>query len=130
MKIIITPDKEKAKSLLDLAEVTLQRLGEINSEKYPANTLIDYYDIIHQILEAISLIDGIKIHGEGAHQELIDYVAKAKKLNEAERFFLQELRDYRNRISYEGLKINEQFLIRNHQKIKEIISKLKNLIKL
>ncbi len=44
--------------------------------KYPSNSLIDYYDVIHKLLEVLTISTGIKIKGEGAHQELIDYVAK------------------------------------------------------
>jgi len=51
-------------------------------ENYPSNTLIDYYDIIHKLLEAITLKAGVKARGEGAHQELIDYVAKQHNIDE------------------------------------------------
>ena len=76
MKIDIIPDKEKAKSLLKMAKITFERLNEINKEKYPSNTLIDYYDIIHKLFEAISNANGIKFKRDGAHQQLIDYIAK------------------------------------------------------
>ncbi|MEK6940701.1 MAG: HEPN domain-containing protein [Nanoarchaeota archaeon] len=124
MIIEITPDKQKAEALIKMANVTLKRLKTINEENYPSNTLVDYYDTIHKLLEAITLQTGIKIRGEGGHQELIDYVAKKHKLNEQTRQFLQQLRDYRNRISYEGFMITKNFIHTNKQSIKYIINKL------
>lgn len=128
MILIIKPDKEKAKSLKNMAQTTIERLKETNTSKYPSNTLKDYYDIIHELMEAISLTKGIKFKGDGAHQELIEYIVKEYNFSEQERIFLQQIRDYRNRISYEGFMINENFIISNDKKIQEIIDKLSNLI--
>ena len=61
-----------------MARITLQRLDATEQEKYPSNTLTDYYDILHKLMEARTLDAGIKTKGEGAHQQLIDYLAKEK----------------------------------------------------
>ena len=127
--IKIKPDKQKARSLIDTAKITLERLKETNIEKYPTNTLTDYYDIIRKLMEALASIDGIKIKGEGAHQKIIDYICKKYDLEESTRLFIQELRDYRNRISYEGFMIKENDIKQNHQKIEGIINKLIKLNK-
>ena len=124
MRININPDMQKAEALKKMAEITLERLKETNKEKYPANTLTDYYDILHKLMEAITLKDGIKIKGEGAHYELIDYVKEKGYIDESERVFLQEIRDFRNRISYEGFMVNKNYIINNIEKIKTIIGKL------
>ena len=123
-------DKQKAKALIEMAKISLKRLNEIDKEKYPTNTLTDYYDIIHKIMEAITYIEGIKIKGEGAHQELIDYICKKQNIEESTRIFLQELREYRNRISYEGFMINKEYIKFNIKKIEEIISRFIRLIKI
>ena len=39
MKIKIQPDKQKAIALIKMAEITKERLKEINQTKYPSNTL-------------------------------------------------------------------------------------------
>lgn len=67
---------------------------------------------------------GVKVKGEGAHQELIDYVAKYYLFDEQTRKFLQQMRDYRNRISYEGFMIPKNYIILNEIKIKESIKTL------
>ncbi|HLC58027.1 MAG TPA: hypothetical protein VJH95_05615 [Candidatus Nanoarchaeia archaeon] len=122
----IKPDPQKSESLKRMAEITLERLSKTQIEDYPSNTLVDYYDIIHKLMEALTLKAGIKIKDEGAHQELIDYIAKAHKLNEQTRQFLQQMRDYRNRISYEGFMVHKNYILLNKEKITSIISFLSN----
>ena len=114
MIIKIQQDKQKAVSLKTMANTTIQRLVETETLKYPSNTLTDYYDAIHKLMEALTLIEGIKIKGEGAHQELIDYITK-KYFDEQTRQFLQQMRDYRNRISYEGFMINKNYIVSNEK---------------
>ena len=123
MKIETTPNKEKAKALLLMAQTTLERLHESNLKKYPSKTLIDYYDIIHKLLDAISYLKGKKFSGEGAHKELIDYVCK-KQLTEKARIFLQDMRDFRNRIHYEGFMVNQNYINTNSKYMEEIINLL------
>ena len=122
----IKPDKQKSESLKKMAEITLERLNNTDIEKYPSNTILDYYDIVHKLMEAITLKEGIKIKGEGAHQELIDYIAKNKMINEHMRQFLQKIRDYRNRISYEGFMVNKSYILLNKEIIRERIEHLFN----
>ena len=120
----VKPDKQKSESLKKMAETTLERLGKTEIGKYPSNTLLDYYDTIYKIMEAITLNEGIKIKGEGAHQELIDYTAKHHGVNEQKRQFLQQMRDYRNRIAYEGFVVHKNFILLNKEKITLIINKM------
>lgn len=127
MKIKISIESQKASMLMRMADMTLKRLKETDTKKYPSNTLTDYYDIIHKILEAISLSDGVKIKGEGAHKELIDYVSESHGLNTSEKIFLQELREYRNRISYEGFMVTTDYIFMNKTKIEDIICKIKKI---
>lgn len=120
----VKPDKQKSESLRKMAEITLERLENTDMEKYPSNTLSDYYDVVHKLIEAITIREGIKVKGEGAHQELIDYVAKQNKIDEQMRQFLQQMRDYRNRISYEGFMIHKNYIELNKAIIREIIKHL------
>jgi hypothetical protein len=118
------PDRHKSESLRKMAEITLERLKETDLKKYPTNTLNDYYDIIHKLMEALTIFEGVKIRGEGAHKELIDYVAKKHGLDEQTRQFLQQMRDYRNRISYEGFMINRNYIEANREMIDKIVERL------
>lgn len=120
----VKPDKQKSESLKKMAEITLERLDNTDMEKYPSNTLSDYYDVIHKLMEAITLKEGIKVKGEGAHQELIDYIAKQQKIDEQMRQFLQQMREHRNRISYEGFMVHQNYIDLNKAIITRIIKLL------
>lgn len=120
----IRPDVQMAEALRKMAEITLQRLNRTDMQGYPSNTLLDYYDVIHKLLEAQTLSKGIKFRGEGAHQELIDYIAKQKSIDEQTRVFLQEMRDFRNRISYEGFMVPKNYILLNREKIDKIVNDL------
>jgi hypothetical protein len=128
MKHKITPDKQKSKSLKKMAKTTLERLENTDKLKYPANTLDDYYNVIHYLMEALACLNGIKFKGEKAHFELIEYISKILEFSELEKNFLQELRDFRNKISYEGLSIKKEYVERNQKNISKIINKLERKI--
>lgn len=125
----VKPDKQKSDALKKMAEITLERLHNTDIEKYPSNTLLDYYDVVHKLIESLTISEGIKVKGEGAHQELIDYVAKQKKIDEHMRQFLQQMRDYRNRISYEGFMINKNYIDLHKEIIRRIIKHLFDQLK-
>lgn len=124
MITVITPDRQKAESLRKMSEITIARLEKTHMEEYPSNTVLDYYDAIHNLMEAITAMGGIKVKGEGAHQELIDHLAKQGVIDEQTRQFLQTMRDYRNRISYEGFMIHRNYVQLNKENIQKIISGL------
>jgi|SRR3989344_8804813 len=128
MIIQIKPDQQKSESLKRMAEITLQRLNKTEMRLYPSNTLTDYYDTIHKLMEALTLKEGVKVKGEGAHQELIDYIAKQKRIDEQSRQLLQQMREYRNQISYEGFIIHQNYLILNKEKIEKVIRHLFELM--
>ena len=44
-----------------MAMITLERLSDTDKNKYPSNTLIDYYETFHKLMEALTTIDGIKV---------------------------------------------------------------------
>ena len=127
MKITIKPDKAKAKSLREMSTITLKRLEETDMEKYPSNTLKDYYDIIKELMESLLYLEGIKMKGEGAHYETIEYICKEYKFSEASRTLLQDMREYRNRIAYEGFLVESNYLKRNEDLFKLTIGILKKI---
>jgi len=121
----VTKDKDKAKSLLRMADKSLARLKETNREKFPAQTLRDYYDILRQLMEALAASSGVKSEGRGAHKKLIDWISEEYSLGESDRNFLQQLRRYRNRIEYEGFAPDYSYLERNQSQIEHLISQFK-----
>lgn len=129
MIIKVRADKQKSESLKKMAEITLERLNKTDMEEYPSNTLSDYYDVLHKLMEALTIKEGIKTKGDGAHQELIEYIFKQNIINEQTRQFLQQMREYRNKISYEGFMINKNYIHLNKERIQDIIKNFLELLK-
>jgi len=123
MKNKIKVNIEKANSLLEMAKITFERLNSLDKLRYPSNTLKDYYDILHELMDSFASLKGIKFSGVNAHKELIDYVCD-EILNIQDKIFLQNLRQFRNQISYEGFNIGTDFLKRNIKRIEESINLL------
>jgi len=124
--IKITPDKEKARSILKMVSLIKERIKKQERDKMAALIIADYYEIIKELITAILLIDGYKTL---SHKDLIDYLKeKYKEFSIRELSVLDDLRVLRNRIAYEGFFIEPSYLERNEPLFKEMIRKLENLI--
>lgn len=121
-------DKQKAISLKKMAETTLKRIKDTDIDKYASNALKDYYDALHELMDAIAALDGMKFSGEGAHEKLINNIASLYNLPEKDRIFLQELRNLRNRITYEGLFIEPDYVRKNAARIESLMQMLNKVI--
>ena len=49
--IKITPDKEKAKSILKMVEKTLEMINSLDINKFPSNITKEYYEVIRELLK-------------------------------------------------------------------------------
>lgn len=128
--IRVTPDKIKAKSILKMAEITLEMVKTIDENKFPSNAIKEYYEIIRELISALLLLDGYKTYGEGAHKRVIDYLEKNyKQFLDYEISTINELRIIRNRISYDGFFVQEDYINRKKEVIEAIINKLREIIK-
>ena len=56
--IRVTPDKEKARSILKMVEATLEMIRFIDKIKFPSNVAKEYYEIIRELISIILLLDG------------------------------------------------------------------------
>jgi hypothetical protein len=108
-----------------MASTIHERLDKTEKDQYPSITLTDYYDILHKLMEAVALLEGMKCHGEGAHYDLIEYIA-GTHLSREKKIFLQQLRGFRNRVSYEGFRIRREYIAGNETRIKQLITALRN----
>ncbi len=124
----VTPDKEKARSLLKMAKRTKERIKSTEIERFPSQVLMDYYDTLHYLMEGISSADGCKSEGKGAHKKLIQWTASEYDLRESEKHFLDQVRRQRNKISYEGFTVESEYIKRNLEKFEGIIEKLKEVL--
>ena len=127
--IKITPNKEKAQSILKMVDTTIEMIKVIDVAKFSSNVTKEYYDVIRELLSVILLLDGYKTYGEGAHKKLIEYIqSNYKEFNEYEISLLDDLRIKRNKIAYDGFFVDKDYIERRIKDIQEIIQKLRDII--
>lgn len=128
--IKITPNKEKAKSILKMVDTTLNMVRDIDVSKFSSNVTKEYYDITGELITVVLLLDGYKTYGERAHKKLVDYLRiNYKEFSEYEISLINDLRITRNKIAYDGFFVDEDYIERKIKNIQEIIKKLKEIIK-
>lgn len=125
----ISPDKDKAKSILKMVDTTLQMIASINQKKFPSNVVKEYYEVLRELITVILLLDGFKTKGEGAHKKLILYLRENyKEFQESELALLEDLRITRNKIAYDGFFVTDDYLDRKKKNIETTVQKLKHII--
>ena len=127
--IRIIPDKEKAKSILKMVDTTLKMIKEINIDKFSSNITKEYYEIIRELMTIILLLDGYKTYGEGSHKKLIEYLElNYREFDKSEIYFIDDLRNIRNKIAYDGFFVEINYILNNIKNIQRIIEKLNKII--
>ena len=127
--IRITPNLEKAKSILKMVEKTMEMVKKIDISEFSSNITKEYYDIIRELISVILLLDGYKTYGEGAHKRLIEYLKdNYSEFEENEINLIDELRKTRNKIAYDGFFIEKDYIVRKKDNIRTIINKLNKII--
>ncbi|HLC55142.1 MAG TPA: hypothetical protein VJJ75_01260, partial [Candidatus Nanoarchaeia archaeon] len=119
-----------ARSILRMVESTLEMVKGIDKSQFPSQVTKDYYDIIRELMSILLLLDGWKTQGEGAHRNIIRYIEKVYK-SELTRFeisVIDELREIRNQVAYDGFFVKESYLDGRLKNILMIIERLQNII--
>ena len=128
--IKVTPDKEKAKSILKMVDTTIEMIKVIDITKFSSNITKEYYDVIRELISVVLLLDGYKTYGEGAHKKLIEYLqTKNAGFTEYEILLIDELRITRNKVAYDGFFVEGDYIERKIRDIHKIIAQLKDIIK-
>ncbi|MEK6875440.1 MAG: hypothetical protein AABX30_02045 [Nanoarchaeota archaeon] len=127
----ISKDKSRASFLVKESGSSLEGLKErikiIGINDKNANSIIkDCYDIIMELIRAKLLLDGYYASGNYAHEAEISYL---KKLNflEKEILFLNQLRSFRNSITYRGEIFDKEYAEKVFDFLIKIMPKFKNL---
>jgi len=122
----IEVDYEKIKSLLKMSEV---RAGFLKKQKYDDKTCSiiteGYYEIIKELLVALLLKNGLKSEN---HECLISFFKMKYTQYEYESLMIYQLKNIRNRISYDGMFVEKDYLDKNKLEFEHIIEILKKLI--
>lgn len=125
----ITPDKEKARSILKMVDTTLEMIKHLDKSKFPSNVAKEYYEVIREMISIILLLDGYKTVGEGAHKKQIEYLEENyKEFNKIDIALIDDLRIIRNKIAYDGFFVKQNYIERKLSDIQEVIKKLKWVI--
>lgn len=125
----VMPDKEKAKSILKMVDITLEMINNIDKSKFPSNITKEYYEVLRELISVIILLDGYKTIGEGAHKRMIEYLeSNYKQFDRQEISLIDNLRIIRNQIAYEGFFVKEEYIERKADSIHHIVKKLKEAI--
>jgi len=120
----VMTDSEMAKSLLKMMEIREKSIKRL--EVVPL-IVESYYEVIKEGLTALMCLEGMKTV---SHETLVIYLNKFyKEFDDYEINFIDELRKLRNKINYQGVFVGEDYLKRNELEIKNIINKLKKIIK-
>ena len=126
----ITPNKDKARSIFKMVEITLEMIRQIDKSKFPSNIAKEYYEVTRELISIILLLDGYKTIGEGAHKKQIEYLeANYKEFSKSEIAFIDDLRMTRNKIAYNGFFVKESYIDRKLMDITKIINKLKEIVR-
>ena len=119
-------DKPLANHMRSMTTRDLEVFNEL-PKGFPSMRLRLFYDALRAYAEAYGIERGIRFRGEGAHYDLFEYLREERAITEDERIFLQDLRDTRNKNTYEGKDVPEDYLERKTPEINRLLGKLRNL---
>ena len=124
----VAKDEEKAKSLMSMATIREEALKNINTEQFTSIVVEGHYEIVKELITALTALAGYKI--VRSHKMLIAYLKHHyTEFEEYEIIILDELRKIRNKINYNGFNVKKQYWERNKYEIRNIIKKLKSIIR-
>jgi len=119
-------DLDKIKSILKMVSLELKIISKIAVNSDSASKLAkDYYEIIKELLIALLLSNGLK---SSNHECLVSFLKTNYHQYEYEIKIIHELKDIRNRISYDGYFVDKDYINKNKSEFEHIIELLEKLI--
>lgn len=125
------PDKSRAEFLISESEKSFKglkkRVEVMGVDEFNANSIIkDCYDIIMELIRAKLLLEGYSASGSFAYEGEISYLARLE-FPDSEISFLNELRYFRNSITYYGKILDQEYAEKVYAFLDKIIEKLKGI---
>ena len=125
----ILPNKSRANFLIDESQNSLQGLKEIIekigiNDRNSNSVIKDCYDIMMELIRAKLLIEGYNSSGSYAHEAEVSYM-KILGFTENDVAFMNELRFFRNGITYYGKILDKEYAVKVFDFLKRIYPKLK-----
>lgn len=127
-----TPDISRAKSLMQETGRSYAFVNEIvktiGITDDNANDIIKLcYDAVMELVRAEMLIEGYNAAGQGAHEAEVSYLRRLK-FNEADIQFMDQVRFFRNKITYYGKSLDKEYGESVFTFIKQFYPKLKAIV--
>jgi hypothetical protein len=127
-----SPDKSRANFLIEESNNTLiglkERLEKVGINDNNANSIIkDCYDVIMELIRAKLLLEGYASVGQFAHEAEVSYLRELG-FSENEVYFLNEVRYFRNSVTYYGKILNKEYAQSVVDFINRIYQKLKGIL--
>lgn len=128
-----SPDVLRARALISESEdsykVLLSFVEKVGIDDENANHIIkNAYDIVMELVRAKMLSDGFGTEGKGAHEAEISYMTKIG-INIMDVNFSNELRYFRNGITYYGKKFGKEYAEKVLAFLKRMIPIIKKMCK-
>ena len=129
----VKANPERAKSLILEAERRInslkERLDKLGIKNENANDYIEYcYEIIMHLIRAKLYLEGYSSSGQGAHEAKVSYL-RVLKFSEKEIKFIDQMRYFRNGISYYGTLLDAEYAEKVTEFTVKIYPKLRRMIK-
>lgn len=122
----VEPDIEKINSIRKMCSVRQRIVRSIPIDKETASVATeDYYEIIKELLIALLLSYGYKSDN---HECLVSFFKKQYQSYEYEAGIIHELKNIRNRITYDGIFVKKEYFDSNKLEFEHIIELLNKLV--
>lgn len=121
----VEPDSERIASLAKICAARLKVVRSVVVDDETASIVAaDYYEIIKELLVALLLRNGLKSDN---HECLVSFFKNKFPQYEYEAKLVHQLKDVRNRVSYDGVFVKRAYVERNKLEFEYIISLLNGL---
>jgi len=122
----VSVDEEKIDSIVKMSEIRLKVLKQIKLDEETASIIAtDYYEVIKELLTALLLKNGLKSDN---HECLISFLKNRFPEMEYEVNIIHQLKDVRNRVSYDGIFVKKEYILLNKLEFESIISEIRRLL--
>ena len=122
----VDQDGEKISSILKMCDIRLRVLQGVELDEETASVIAaDYYEVIKELLTALLLKNGLKSDN---HECLISFFKFKFPKYEYEAKVVHQLKNVRNRVSYDGVFVKKEYIETNKLEFQHIIDLLKKLL--
>ncbi|MBU4284034.1 MAG: hypothetical protein KJ968_02935 [Nanoarchaeota archaeon] len=122
----VDKDSEKIKSIIRMCNIRLKIVKQIKIDQETASVIAsDYYEVIKELLTALLLKNELKSDN---HECLISFFKQNFPEYEYETKIIHQLKDVRNRVSYDGVFVKKDYIDINKLEFQHIINLLKKLL--